>query len=369
MGGSVVSWALNTYVQAATVYYVVCLIFGALAFILPHVVGGSSSGLRALNELALHFVGRGRTYDESRGDALQIPGLGKPLNNSLRRALRASVPKSWFSHLYHVAVSWNLLWLVILASHVYCLPDATSVSKLLTQLEYRNTMVALGCVQFHVTRRLWENYFVHKHSQGARMQMLAYVLALFYYIFLPANFFTPKLVESLSRDFFLTGDTDTCVLEQFEFFATKVLHSFQHKQQILLIAIFLFGNVMQYQCHRALALLRPSSNDKMMMQNKKKSKKKAKVKDDDEVTTTTTSKYRVPRGLWFSYSSNPHYLAEVILYTAFISLSNMWHTKTLLLMGMVVMNLLQSALLTHNWYKKEFKDYPKSRYAMFPLLV
>jgi 3-oxo-5-alpha-steroid 4-dehydrogenase 3 len=295
-------------------------------------------------------VGRGRTYDETRGNALHIPALGKPVNGLLRRALLASVPKSWFSHLYHVAVAWNLMWIVILASHVYCLPDATSVSKLMTQLDYRNTVVALVCIQVHVTRRLWENYFVHKHSPGARMQMLAYALALCYYIFLPSNFMTPRVVKSLTLDFFLTGDTDTCVLEQFQFFVSKVLSSFEHKKQFLLIGIFLFGNVMQYQCHRTLASLRRSKSEK------KKKKEEG-------------STYSVPRGVWFNNNSNPHYLAEVILYAAFISLANMWNTKTWLLMGMVVMNLLQSAVLTHKWYKKEFKDYPKQRYAMFPMLV
>ncbi len=112
-------------------------------------------------------------------------------------------------------------------------------------------------------------------------------------------------------------------------------------QQWLCLALFLFGNVMQFQSHRALASLRKGK-------------------------APGGGKYSVPQGTWFRYCSNPHYLAEILLYTGFITLSTGWDQDTCLLMTMVVMNLGLSAGMTHQWYKATFPNYPKQRWAMLP---
>jgi len=117
---------------------------------------------------------------------------------------------------------------------------------------------------------------------------------------------------------------------------------------IALLALFFFGNVMQYQSHAMLASLRSKGG-----------------RGSGEGKRT----YKIPKGFWFTYCSNPHYLAEIVLYLAFITLSNSWSQSTVILMTMVVMNLTLSATMTHKYYKEKFKTYPTKRYAIFPGIV
>merc|ERR1711959_423853 len=68
--------------------------------------------------------------------------LGKGLNGIVNQLLSASVPKRWFSHLYHVAAFWNFACLCLLCLSCACLPEATNVTKLLATLGHRNAIAA-----------------------------------------------------------------------------------------------------------------------------------------------------------------------------------------------------------------------------------
>merc|ERR1711959_662708 len=305
---------VRTFVALAHAYYVLCIAFGALAFVPEPVATRMPRILQIFRNVLLNSVGRGKTYDHK--SALR---LGKGLNGIVNQLLSASVPKRWFSHLYHVAVFWNFACLCLLCFSCACLPEATNVTKLLATLGHRNAIVALACVQLHVSRRLYENYFVHAHSSEGRMQLFGYAFGLLYYVFLPANFFTPGVVRSLD-------------LGHFE----QVFRGTFGPLELTFFGVFLFGNLMQYQSHVMLASLRTKKGGA------------------DPAGAKGKGRYEIPEGVWFAYVSNPHYLAEVILYVAFISLAKSWNRDTIHLMSMVVMNLLLSALLTHRWYKAEF---------------
>ena len=328
---------VRTFVALAHAYYVLCIAFGALAFVPEPVATRMPRILQIFRNVLLNSVGRGKTYDHK--SALR---LGKGLNGIVNQLLSASVPKRWFSHLYHVAVCWNFACLCLLCFSCACLPEATNVTKLLATLGHRNAIVALACVQLHVSRRLYENYFVHAHSSEGRMQLFGYAFGLLYYVFLPANFFTPGVVRNLDLGRACAPD-----ISHFE----QVFRGTFGPLELTFFGVFLFGNLMQYQSHVMLASLRTKKGGA------------------DSAGAKGKGRYKIPEGFWFAYLSNPHYLAEVVLYVGFISLAKSWNRETGLLIVMVVMNLLLSAMMTHQWYKEIFRNYPKKRYAMFPLII
>jgi len=344
--------ALAIFLRGATLYYSLCILFGALAFLPKAVSSRLPKYVQVLRNVLLNSVGRGKTYDEEGARR-----LGRGVSALIGRLLSASVPKKWFSHLYHVACVWNLALLALVVLSSSCLQEPTSVTKLLAQLSHRNTFVSLLCIQFHVTRRLLENYYVHSHSEEGKMQLVGYVFGLLYYVFLPANFFAPVLDVTGDRVYQYTVSLRFLSRKTCEMSTTflALFAKTMKRRDLVWIAVFFFGNLVQYQTHVMLASLRKTRRAK---------------EEEEEEEEPSQGRYKIPRGIWFKYCSNPHYLAEVILYIGFITLSNNWHRGTALLMTMVVMNLLLSATMTHDYYKRVFKDaYPSQRYAMFPGII
>ncbi|KOM34962.1 hypothetical protein LR48_Vigan02g111200, partial [Vigna angularis] len=83
-------------------------------------------------------------------------------------------------------------------------------------------------------------------------------------------------------------------------------------------AVFLWGWIHQYHCHKILGSLRHS---------------------------TDAEEYVIPHGDWFEIVSSPHYLSEIVA------------------------NLSFAAVETHKWYSQKFKDYPSNRFAIIPFLL
>ena len=79
-------------------------------------------------------------------------------------------------------------------------------------------------------------------------------------------------------------------------------------------------------------------------------------------------KHRIPFGDWFQYISCPHYFAECIIYLAFIIVASSAHMSMWALVIFVWVNQLVAARITHNWYKENFSNYPKDRYAVIPYI-
>jgi hypothetical protein len=80
--------------------------------------------------------------------------------------------------------------------------------------------------------------------------------------------------------------------------------------------------------------------------------------------------YGIPRGGWFNYVSCPHYMAEIVIYTAFLIITKAADTAMFFLYAFVVLNLTKNAIATHAWYKEKFGDkYPKNRKALIPYVL
>jgi 3-oxo-5-alpha-steroid 4-dehydrogenase 3 len=81
-------------------------------------------------------------------------------------------------------------------------------------------------------------------------------------------------------------------------------------------------------------------------------------------------RYGLPTGDWFEYVSSPHYLAEILIYVAFVMITGGRVVCLWLILAFVVANLTRSALQTHRWYQGLFPAaLPKHRRALFPCLL
>jgi len=77
--------------------------------------------------------------------------------------------------------------------------------------------------------------------------------------------------------------------------------------------------------------------------------------------------YVIPRGWLFEYISSPHYFGEIIQWSG-------WALMTFSLPGLAfavftVGNLFPRAMASHNWYRRNFSDYPSERKAVIPFII
>jgi hypothetical protein len=77
--------------------------------------------------------------------------------------------------------------------------------------------------------------------------------------------------------------------------------------------------------------------------------------------------YRIPHGWLFSKISCPNFFGEIMEWLGFALLC--WSLPALSFLVWTICNLVPRALDHHRWYKKQFKDYPADRKAVFPYLL
>ena len=82
--------------------------------------------------------------------------------------------------------------------------------------------------------------------------------------------------------------------------------------------------------------------------------------------TIKTYDHLIPQGGWFRYVSCPHYLAEVLIYLAFIVVVGPAHKTVWSVVVYVWGNQAVAAWISHQWYKTNFSNYPKERFALIP---
>ncbi|CAG9460833.1 unnamed protein product [Pedinophyceae sp. YPF-701] len=251
---------------------------------------------------------------------------------------RVSVPKRWFTHMYIVGTTATALLLtgsLLLAAR----PDATTAGSALRAL-------ALALFLLHVTRRLYESAAVAKHSPGARMHLLTYLLACAYYTTTPISFLgashAAHAAEALLAAIPSANVTSLAALTQRGLSETLsgVLQG-GTAATLFGVTLFVFGNVAQHGAHASLAALRRSDG-------------------------RDAGKYRLPHGMLFEGLSCPHFTAEIVLYAGLLFVVAPATVPQLCVFAFVVGNLTSSALDRHAWYKARFKSYPAHRRAIFP---
>lgn len=93
--------------------------------------------------------------------------------------------------------------------------------------------------------------------------------------------------------------------------------------------------------------------------NKKSDKKLIALREKNEG-------YQIPKGWLFKYISCPNHFGEIIEWTGFCIIA--WNIPALSFAIWTICNLAPRSLNHHHWYNETFKDYPKNRKALIPLI-
>jgi 3-oxo-5-alpha-steroid 4-dehydrogenase 1 len=76
--------------------------------------------------------------------------------------------------------------------------------------------------------------------------------------------------------------------------------------------------------------------------------------------------YKIPKGFLFNYISSPNLFGEIIEWCGFALMA--WNLPALTFMVWTFANLVPRAKNHHDWYHRNFPDYPKERKIVFPYL-
>lgn len=197
--------------------------------------------------------------------------------------------------------------------------DAWIASIYLTKNDWRKenlgAAVALVLHFLHVARRLYECFFTSVLSNSAKMHLGHYLIGISYYVFVPLTIVNQSRVD------------------------------FQNTSLLAIAVVCFFGWMwVQHDSLKILGNLRRNQKTKDM------------------------HKYSMPRGGWFEWISCPHFLAEIGIYVALVMMNPSNASLWMCLMW-VISNQTISAVRTHEFYKKTYRPYPKSRKAIFPFLL
>ncbi|MGD0340994.1 MAG: 3-oxo-5-alpha-steroid 4-dehydrogenase, partial [Bacteroidales bacterium] len=77
--------------------------------------------------------------------------------------------------------------------------------------------------------------------------------------------------------------------------------------------------------------------------------------------------YMIPKGWLFRFISCPHYFGEMIEWGGWAMAT--WSLPGFAFFIFTVANLFPRAILSHRWYKANFKEYPSGRKAIIPFIL
>ncbi|XP_056620730.1 polyprenol reductase [Triplophysa dalaica] len=265
---------------------------------------------------------------------------GKTKDNIKRQSwqLVFDVSKRCFYHFYAVSVMWNgLLLLFSLRSIVigemfpdwlmdllWCLTGRSRDAWKELQFSVLLLQVLLW---IHSLRRLLECLFVSVFSNGV-IHVLQYAFGLAYYV--------------------LLGLTVLCInpsstqegVKSVGFFYQLTWH------HVIGTLLFVWASLLQ---HRSLSLL-------------------ANLRIDHSGKVETLA-HKMPQGGWFERVSCPHYLAELLIYTAMSVCCGCSSFTCWLVVLYVLCNQALAAQLCHDYYRSKFETYPRHRKAFIPFIL
>ncbi|CAN1267449.1 Polyprenol reductase 2 [Linum perenne] len=274
---------------------------------------------------------------------------GKIMQNSSYYKL--TVPQRFFCHFYVLGVVWTTILLSATSIYAYSTDPSSSSdeSHFISErqrYELRLSVFLLVLMEAQVLRRLFETMYVFKYSPSARMHILGYITGLFFYTAAPLSL----CCRCASEAFANVVSWLTCGGNGAMRAAIQLFDWWDFVNPLLKLGwlpwigatMFLWGWIHQRRCHAILGSLRSQG------------------KKIDE--------YVIPYGDWFELVSSPHYLAEIVIYAAFVVTSGGTDLTIWLLFAFVVVNLAMAAGETHRWYLRKFDTYPRNRFAIIPFV-
>lgn len=276
---------------------------------------------------------------------------GKSLNLKNRKNVFWSlflVPKKYFSHFYMSASIFFLFSYAII--FIYYSPKTLNVqlketmfsindnlSKLPLKFETVKSLESITSLFFTVIlmtvqsfRRLSESLFISVYASNSKINLIHYTFGHLFYMLTALSTLTPILLSKTSNNY--------------SFMA--ILDNLLSKHRAFIFVLFIYASLHQHKCHNILANLRK-----------------------DKTGHVITERHFVPSGGLFEYVSCPHYLLEVILYFIILVGQRFENTYWNLAFLLVISTQTINAVTEHSWYKKEYKEYPKQRKAIFPYIL
>jgi len=277
--------------------------------------------------------------------------VAKDARASINR--RLEVPKHWFSHFYVLATAHSLIWWTAAAGVYFMerpLPDW--LDELLSFLAGGNrrqgtsaeaTFLVLTLLLTHTTRRLYECWFVHAHSD-AKMSLGIYAAGLVHYLLVPPSLVAeaPGFVGSeLQVHHGLGEEEDSQGAGTLRWLHLSLDWRNVSIWHFVWTFVYFYSASTQHKSFRTLARLRRGGS----------------------------KKYVLPVGGWFELVSSPHFTCEVVIYWTWAFILGLKSRTSLMLAAWVTVNQLVTALVAHFWYQDRFPDYPKERKALIPYIL
>ncbi|XP_020278245.1 polyprenol reductase-like isoform X1 [Pseudomyrmex gracilis] len=244
------------------------------------------------------------------------------------------IPKKLFVHLYLVAGPMTLvLFYVALKKYLYNKDVSDNILFFLDVslgtsrkplVSEESTLLAIVMLSTHVWKRAFEQMYVCVFSDQ-KINVIFYVLGHMYYWTVTASLVgeSKGFVRGSHADFSLHKITIT---------------------QLLCVLIFLWSTYTQLKSNYILAGLRKNQHGDVV-----------------------TKEHKIPTGGLFNYVSNPLQLTEILVYLALSAV--LWQASTFHYVTVfVIINQVEYAYLSHQWYRNTFKSYPKERKIIIPYI-
>lgn len=109
------------------------------------------------------------------------------------------------------------------------------------------------------------------------------------------------------------------------------------------LLLFSYASFHQYKCHAILANIRTGRK-------------------------SSSEQYSLPKGDWFELVTNPHYFAEILLYTGISMVQGFRNVWTIVPVLSTTLLLLIGAKLSHEWYTEKYGELVQRRRALIPYI-
>ncbi|CEJ89484.1 hypothetical protein VHEMI05324 [[Torrubiella] hemipterigena] len=275
-----------------------------------------------------------RADNSAQGDKATAKDDKNAIEKVLHGMIKVSrVPHSWFWHFYVLSVATSVFWAwqiltrgtvlkLIVERQAALLENTAAATEADRAANLGRLFVAWTMMFMQGSRRFYECMFVLKPGKSG-MLVAHWALGLLFYAFIGVSLWIENSASVL--DFWVTG----C---QANITSPRVAVS---------IAIFLYGWVNQYLCHKHLASLQ---------------------------------KYTLPSEGLFRYLVCPHYTCECLIYLslAIVSAPQGKLVNVTVLTGVlfVAVNLGATAIGTKEWSMAKFgKENVKRKWAMLPFIL
>ncbi|XP_050465335.1 polyprenol reductase-like isoform X2 [Cataglyphis hispanica] len=245
-----------------------------------------------------------------------------------------NVPKRWYKHFYIFSgpastitlcfILYKFLFNGNIPEIIFALLDMLLGTSRKPLIPVKNVILAIVILNVHCWKRVYETCYVNVFSDQ-KMNIIIYLIGFIHY----AGIFLCIIGES--EGFIRDSNTNVILYK-----LTTI--------ELICVLICLWSSYMQLKSNFILARLRKNQHGDIV-----------------------SKEHKIPFGGLYKYISSPLQLTEIIIYIMLSVI--LWQASTFHYITIwVITNQLKCAILSHEWYHKTFKNYPKERKILIPYI-